>query len=190
MYDKITTHQSFHGERDIILAVVDFIVDQGYAPFKSIEKMIEDAFTLNNSDHLYLEDTGQIRIHKIIQNLQNHQTLEMLSGYDIVSVSALGTEWKSGFALRSYARRHKIPLLRKTVDKPTVISNSARERVSKDVLVRKLMWKAHGKLEMPEYSIDSLSLRVVVLTAYEKNPSVSPGQLYDMTEAILESYTK
>jgi hypothetical protein len=184
MYTKVT-YQPFHGERDIILAVRDFVKMNGIASFKSIREWLPTALEMVEGDHVYLENTRMKRINKIIQNLQNHQTLEMLQDCDIVSVKAHGTEWDSGFATRQYAKRHKIPILRISVTSPPTVANSARRRSELDAAISKELYDLHKELGEPSYAVDPITLRMEVLRVFEEDPVLSLNIVRDVAEEVL-----
>lgn len=184
MYTKVTD-QSFHGERDIILAVRDFVRASGYAPFVMIREWLPSVISLSKPDNFYLENTRMVRIDKIIQNLQNHQTLEMLHDCDIVSVKAHNTDWKSGFATRRYAKRHNIPILRNDVDKTPIRGGSARRRSELDSVISKELFNIHKELNEPSYSISAIDIRMKVLNVFEKDQALSLNIVRDVAESVL-----
>ena len=172
MYTKVT-EQPFHGERDIILAVRDYIKTQGYAPFEMIREWLPSVINLTIDDEYYLENTGMVRINKIIQNLQNHQTLEMLGDNEILSVRAHDTNWQSGFVTRQYATRHHVPILRNNEYTPPTSANSARRRAEMDTTIASELYKQHVELGEPTYDVDAITLRMEVLDVFENDEALS-----------------
>lgn len=187
MYTKVT-EQPFHGERDIILAVRDFVKMNGYASFHMIREWLPTVFELTPDDNYYLENTHMVRINKIIENLQNDQTLEMLEDSNIVSVRAHDTEWRSGFATRQHAKRHTIPILRIVKNRPKTVANSARRRSETDSIIASELYKLHNELGEPSYDTDAISLRMEVLHIFESDSALSLLCVRDVAEDILSNH--
>lgn len=187
MYTKVT-EQPFHGERDIILAVRDYIKMQGYASFVMIREWLPSVINLTIDDMFYLESTGQARINKIIENLQNHQTLEMLGNTDILSVRAHDTNWSSGFVTKQYAKRHHIPILRDNENAPPTSANSARRRAEMDTVIADELYNTHIELGEPTYDVDAIVLRMEVLEIFENDEALSLLCVNEIAENILISH--
>ena len=183
-YTKITD-QHFHGERDIILAVRDFIRMQGYASFEMIQNYLPTVIKKMAGDDVYLKNTGMVRLHKIIQNLQNHQTLEMLSTDNIMSVRAHDTGYRAGFVTREYAERHHVPVLRMRVFKPMTMEGTARHRVELDNAIADALYDSHVDMGEPEYDVDAIELRMEVLAVFENDPALSILAAKDVAENVL-----
>jgi hypothetical protein len=188
MYTKVT-QQPFHGERDIILAVRDFIKASGYASFNMIREWLPTVIETTAADHVYLENTHMVRINKIIQNLQNHQTLEML-GDNIVSVRAHDSEWRSGFATVQHAKRHQIPVLRDASRSPATVANSARRRAEVDTAIAEELINVHNELGEPEYDVNGIMLRMEVLRVFEDDAALSLKGIREVAEEVLTNHMK
>lgn len=189
MYTKVT-QQPFHGERDIILAVRDFIKMNGYASFRMIREWLPTVIEMTLSDNYYLENTRMVRINKIIQNLQNHQTLEMMHDSNIVSVRAHDTEWHSGFATAQHARRHAIPILRIRATRPMSVANSARRRAEMDSTIANTLYNLHNELGEPSYDVDAITLRMEVLDIFENDPAMSLHAVREVAEDVLINHVR